>query len=543
MFHLGRVGFLGRFRRSPRLRLSAGTLLFVGSTSSFVYFTGRSELLQLSDEGLPEVYDVEAISSFWSRHPRVIAWRLLEIVGNVLPFVAKTSFDRYRGALKSAEAQEERAKELKELLTNLGPTFIKFGQMLSTRPDLLSQPALTQLQTLCDEVPSFPTPMAREIIRNELGDSAFEAFEDFSDEMKPIAAASLGQVYKLRLKEPKRGVETMALKVQRPDMIRTVSLDLFLMRKYSICVEFVKEIMMKVRILSPRKQFDVELLDCFARGSYLELDYCNEGRNQERFAAELVPMMKNKVRVPKVLWELTSRKVLASEWIEGEQLVQTEPEVIARLVPVGVEAFLRQLLEMGFFHSDPHKANLLVDAQERLVLIDFGLCAQVPQPDTKVMTASIVHLMDGDVPGLLDDSIELGFLPRDVEKDKLLADLEKIFRESKIEKDFTSDYTFKAVEGRRRKFKEVSKELNDIFFNYPFLVPDYFALITRALIVLEGIAVTGNPNFDIFQAAYPYALRRSLEVFDRDDLMQISRSAAGKRTKSWFDFIPSRLSM
>ena len=227
-----------------------------------------------------------------------------------------------------------------------------------------------------------------------------------------------------------------------------------------------------------------------------------------------------------VIWKHTSRKVLTTEWIEGEQLVRSSPEVIARLVPVGVQCFLKQLLDMAFFHADPHPGNLLVDEQGRLTLIDFGLCATVPAPDTRTMTDAIVHLMDGQVPELLDDAIELGFLPKNVNKRSLLSELQRIIEDSKMAENATG-FTAKkyaAIEGRRKKFKEVSRDLNAIFFEYPFLVPDYFALITRALIVLEGIAVVGNPDFDIFSAAYPYALRRSLSL-----------TGQGSNTMRWWD--------
>jgi len=205
------------------------------------------------------------------------------------------------------------------------------------------------------------------------------------------------------------------------------------------------------------------------------------------------------------------------------------------LVPIGVECFLEQLLQWGVFHCDPHAGNLLVDEQQRLVLLDFGLCAEVPRPDTKSITDAVVHLMEGNVEGLLDDAIKLSFLPQDVDKPNLLVELENIFKESRIQalQEF-GDY--QAIERRRKTFKDVSKDLNSVFYRYPFLVPDYFALITRALIVLEGIAVRGDPSFDIFKAAYPYALQYSISTLGAKEAIALGKALAQHGTpepRSW----------
>ena len=161
-----------------------------------------------------------------------------------------------------------------------------------------------------------------------------------------------------------------------------------------------------------------------------------------------------------------------------------------------------------------------------------GLCAEVPLPDTKNMTLAIVHLMQGDVPGLVDDAIHLGFLPQDVDKEKLLPALQKVFDEAQLaikeeaRMEAIQKSKYKAVVTRRKKFLAVSNDLNLIFFKYPFLVPDYFALITRAMIVLEGIAVTGDPEFDLFTSAYPYAFKRAITLFGISNLSEIAKEAA-----------------
>ena len=153
--------------------------------------------------------------------------------------------------------------------------------------------------------------------------------------------------------------------------------------------------------------------------------------------------------------------------------------------------------------------------------------ADVPIQDTRTMTKTIVHLMQGDVPGLVEDAIDLGFLPADVDKTSLVPTLQKVFDSAQlaVTDQVKSGLTYKAIQGRRKKFWAVSFDLNKIFYLYPFLVPDYFALITRAMIVLEGIAVTGDPEFDLFKAAYPYSLSRAIQLFGYSGVVSIAREA------------------
>ena len=266
------------------------------------------------------------------------------------------------------------------------------------------------------------------------------------------------------------------------------------------------------------------LLDAFAKASLLELDYLNEAENQKLFKRELEKRMKGRIYVPKVYDELTTRKVIVSEWIDGEQLAKSDSETINRLTPIGVECYLTQLLEIGYFHADPHPGNLLVTPDGQLAVIDFGLCASVPLPDTRTMTLAIVHLMQGDVGGLVQDAVQLGFLPEDVDKESLQPALQRVYDGAQLADEVTSA-KFKAVARRRKKFWAVSFDLNRIFFEYPFLVPDYFALITRAMIVLEGIAVTGDPEFDLFSSAYPYAFKRAITLFGVKNLSDIAIAA------------------
>jgi len=495
---------------------------------------------KLEKDELPLDYNIEKMEKFFDNRKREIFSRSCEIIAELVPYLCKLIVWEYwiRGKIKDHEGlQQKYAVELREKLTKLGPCFIKLGQAVSIRPDILPSSFLFELQKLCDAVPSYPTKEAIDVIETELGVKVDEIFLDLDVNTKPIAAASLGQVYKLRLKgDPSSSEDSnkdssapgpwVGLKVQRPDMHHYVLRDIYIMRHISRMIQWVKT------TISNQRPYDVALLDTFAGATLKELDYINEAANQTRCKLELEPRLKNQIYVPKVFDKFTTRKVLVSEWIEGEQLAKSSPDVIRRLIPVGVECFLIQLLETGFFHADPHPGNLLVNQAGQLALIDFGLMADVPIQDTKSMTMTIVHLMQGDVPGLVEDAVQLGFLPQDVDRSSLTPVLQKIFDDAQIAvtnqiKD-GAKLQFKAVQSRRKQFWAVSFDLNKIFYLYPFLVPDYFALITRAMIVLEGIAVTGDPEFDLFRAAYPYSLRRAVNLFGYTGIKQIATEAASR---------------
>ena len=362
--------------RSTRLLGRFAAAGAAGTSGLALYLRGaKDEYLAISEDSLPHRYQPLEIAAVWREHPRVAISRMVEICAKSAPLGLHLTVDAATASQSEpAEARESRqqtrASELRSLLVSLGPAWIKFGQMLSIRPDLLPPPAVYELQKLCDAVPSYPTVDALRLIEAELGRPPAEVFDELDERSEPIAAASLGQVYKCRLRE---GGEEVALKVQRPDMIRAVSLDLYLARRYmqaapwpsarrrhaavrlltfqpcrpprsSQAVEWFKtNILTGLLGAADRTPFDVELLDTFARASYLELDYREEARNQRRFADELAPLLGGKVYVPRCHEEGTRRKVLTTEWIQGEQLARSPPDVIKRLTSVGVDCFLTQV--------------------------------------------------------------------------------------------------------------------------------------------------------------------------------------------------------
>ncbi|CAM9813165.1 unnamed protein product [Discosporangium mesarthrocarpum] len=241
------------------------------------------------EDRLPLDYDPEALKAYFSRRPQVSTRRMLQLGRAFTGFVGRYVIDLARG--KTKENEISRAIELRDIITSLGPFYIKLGQALSIRPDILSPGAMVELQRLCDKVPSFDSKIAFQTMETELGRPVEEVFSEITPE--PLAAASLGQ---------------------RTDL--------------------------------------VALLDEFACRFYEELDYVKECENGVSIREDMKHI--KQVVVPRNYPEYTSRRVFVSEWIEGEKLSQSTADDVQDLVNVGVTAYLTQLLDTGFFHADPH---------------------------------------------------------------------------------------------------------------------------------------------------------------------------------------------
>jgi aarF domain-containing kinase len=436
------------------------------------------------EAGLPLSYDPDAIAAFWATRPFAVAQRvvqLLAISGNLLSSFA---WDAFQGRL--AETEVQRACQVREIVTSLGPAYIKLGQALAIRPDLLSPAAMVELQKLCDKVPSFPSDVAMRLIESELGAPHTEFFSELSAE--PIAAASLGQVYKGRLRSTG---ELVAVKVQRPYVLETVTVDLFVLRAVGLRLrEWFPKLVARADL--------VALLDEWASKFFMELDYVNEARNGQRFAEQMAADLPQVV-VPRTFPELTSRRVLTCAWLEGEKLSQSTAADVGDLVSVGVICYLKQLLDTGFFHADPHPGNLIRTPDGRLAVLDFGLMTEIDDDIKFGMVEAISHLIHRDYEAIVRDFVTLDFIPPDTDLKPLLPALTRVFD--------------RALEGGGAKnfnFQELAADLAQITFEFPFRIPPYFALIIRAIGVLEGIALVGNPDFALVDEAYPYISKRLL---------------------------------
>lgn len=487
---------------------------------------GRTPLFQLKR------YDFNAIANHYRFRPWQVIWRALQVALLFTGFVFGLKWDSWRGV--SDRNKFKRAAQIRQILTQLGPTFIKVGQALSTRPDLIRQDYLDELIKLQDQLPPFPTEHAFRIIETELDADIDEIFAQIST--TPVAAASLGQVYRAYLKTG----EEVAVKVQRPNLLPTLTLDLYIMRWAAGWL---------APWLPLNLGHDLTLIvDEFGTKLFEEIDYLNEGRNAEKFATNF--RNDPSVKVPSIYWRYTSQHVLVLEWINGFKLTDVEgieaagadPNAIIR---IGVTSGLRQLLEFGFFHADPHPGNLFAVPTEnggQMAYIDFGMMDQLEEEAKETLVDAVVHLINKDYVDLAHDFVKLGFLSPGTDIYPIVPALESVLGD--IIGESVGSFNFKTITDR----------FSELMYDYPFRVPAKFALIIRSLVTQEGLALTLDPHFKIVEIAYPYVARRLLtgesprlrrrliEVLFKDGKFQwhrLENMISIARSDSSFDILPT----
>lgn len=429
-------------------------------------------------------YNPQAIIEYYSSRTGEVLKRILTVLKPTLAFVFGLWWDDKRGV--KGKNNQRRAIQLRELLTRLGPAYIKIGQALSTRPDLVPPIYLEELTKLQDQLPPFPNEIAYQFIEEELGAPPDEIYAEISPQ--PIAAASLGQVYKGKLKTG----EEVAIKVQRPDLRDRITIDLYILRRLAAWV--------KARVKRVRSDL-VGILDELGDRIFEEMDYIHEGENAERFF-ELYSHLPD-IYIPKIYWEYTNRRVLTMEWINGTKLTQAQ-EIKAQgidaryLIEVGVQCSLRQLLEHGFFHADPHPGNLLATPDGKLAYLDFGMMSEIKPAQRYGLIEAIVHVVNRDFDALAQDYVKLEFLSPDTDLTPIVPAFGKVFADAQ------------GASVAELNIKSITDDLSELMYEYPFRVPPYYALIIRSLVTLEGIAIYIDPNFKVLSEAYPYVSKRLL---------------------------------
>ncbi|KAK9903264.1 hypothetical protein WJX75_001146 [Coccomyxa subellipsoidea] len=385
-----------------------------------------------------------------------------------------------------------RARQLCNALQSLGPSFVKIGQALSSRPDLLPQIYLETLAELQDRLQPFPTEIALQLIEEELGETASAILSEITPE--PVAAASLGQVYRGRLRSTG---EEVALKVQRPGIGETIAIDMVLLRRLMTAFDASLprlNLPLQLQPLTP-------LVDEFASRLFGELDYVQEGLSAEKFQ-DLYGSVP-RIRTPRIVWAHTARRVLCMEWVDGVKLTDKAAMAAAGLdiidfVDVGIECTLRQLLEHGYFHADPHPGNLLATRAGDLCYLDFGMMSEAPQNARYAIIAHVVHLVNRDYQAMCRDYYTLEFMDRSVDTSPIAPALAAFF-------DNVLDRSVAQL-----NFKAIVDGLGGVLFRFPFRVPAYYALILRSLTVLEGLALQADADYKLLGKAYPYMARRLL---------------------------------
>jgi len=449
----------------------------------------REALRKHQKERLKRAYRLTRMAVYGEKLYGLRLWFFQKFVSLVRRMVLGRETDREKN-------QEKQAVWLKDKLIELGPTFIKIGQSMGTRADLLPLPFVTELGTLVDQVPQFPNDVAFTIIEHELGKKINEVYAEF--DLEPVAAASLGQVYRAKLHTG----EEVAVKVQRPNLEATIKGDLVILKKVANFAERFPQLNENADWTGMLREFDTTIHE--------EMDYRAEALNAEKFRSNFKNW--SNVHVPTIYWNATTHKVLTMEFIHGTKVIDLEEQQRRNISPAKVnrlliKTYLKQLLEDGFFHADPHPGNLLVMDDGRLAFFDFGMVGRItPELQAKMIDA-FFHVVGKDPSGIAQDLIDLDFLKPGTNPNIVRPVVEKMF-------EFHLNLKLKDV-----NFKELTYDLADVMYDYPFRLPSNFTYIMRALMTLEGIGIITDPEFNFFETAKPYAkefmLRREGKDFRR----------------------------
>jgi predicted unusual protein kinase regulating ubiquinone biosynthesis (AarF/ABC1/UbiB family) len=442
--------------------------------------------------------------------------RAFVIFGRLLPFVLAFMWDRRRFLVlgrprrRAAERHRRRAERLTRALAELGPTFIKLAQVFAARADILPEPYLSAIATLTDQVPPLPPGVAERVVREELGRDVSQVFERFEPE--PLAAASLGQVHRAAY----AGREVV-VKVLRPGVEEVVGEDLD--------VSF--RILFLLNLLFPnhRTRAITAIVSEFSKRIRDELDFREEARNAAMLRRNF--QSEPRVVVPEVVTELVTRRVLVLEYVEGtridrlhERLASGELD-LQRLVETVVDAYIKMMLEDGVFHADPHAGNLLIDPQGRLVLLDFGMVLQVERDTRRRLVETVLAAARQDVDGVINGFYELGILDPDVDRGTVRDAAQSLMAVSL--KDETSP----------RQIQRLVEQVLSTFYEWPLMLPSNLVYFGRAGVLVEGIGLRYDPNFNALAMARP-VLDRSAKRLIRGVLEQDPRTRITDWTQEAF---------
>jgi predicted unusual protein kinase regulating ubiquinone biosynthesis (AarF/ABC1/UbiB family) len=412
-------------------------------------------------------------------------WRFFVVVYQFFPLIVAYLRDRRRfivvgGSRRvTKEMQVRRAEVLLNSLLTLGPTFIKLGQLLSTRPDVLPPAYIDVLSSLQDEVPPAPWPEAKEVLEAELG-----PYEDVFDEFdtEAISGASLGQVYRATYNG-----ESVAVKIRRPGIEDLVEADLRVIR-WSLPV--------LIRFIGQTRAFSLEnLADEFTRVIREEMDYRREGRMLEEIRENFAD--NDKIRIPERVDEVSGPRVLTMEYVPGVKISNVD-----RIDELGLDrhelavtldrAYLQMIIEDGVFHADPHPGNLAVQEDGTIVFYDFGMSGRVDPFLQDKIVEFYIAVANQNIDGILDTLIEMGTLSPEADREVMGQVMELAIADARGE------------EIEQYRVQQIFEQVESTIYEFPLRLPRNLALVLRVATVVEGVCVTLDEGFDFITVATDY---------------------------------------
>ncbi len=447
-------------------------------------------------------------SLHWQQSLRSPIIRQLEIFSFTMQFLTFLLWDRLTGANRGKKRQR-RAKWLVDRLMNLGPTFIKIGQSLSTRADLIPLEYIEQLTQLQDRVPEFNSQEAIRVIETELGQPLDNLFASFS--VSPLACASLGQVHRARLLSG----EEVVIKVQRPNLEGLFNLDF----------EVLHRLTRWLNIFSVVKKYNLEAIyQEFFELLFQEIDYIHEGKNADRFRENF----KNypQVKVPLVYWQYTTRKVLTLEYVPGIKVDDRETLLanginVDGIIQLGICSYLKQLLQDGFFQSDPHPGNMAVSQEGELIFYDFGTMFELKSVAKDQMIETFFAILRKDTETVLKTLVYMGLI-------EPVRDLQPV---RNILQFLLDEFRDKPVDVR--VFEQISDQVYLMFKQQPFRLPPQMTFIIKSVTTLDGIARSLDPQYNLLAASQPFVKSLAVSGGTTNTMLTLANQARTFLKQQW----------
>lgn len=447
-------------------------------------------------------------SLHWQQSLRAPIVRQLEIFSFTMQFLTFLLWDRLTGANRGKKRQR-RAKWLVDRLINLGPTFIKIGQSLSTRADLIPLEYIEQLTQLQDRVPEFNSQEAIGVIETELGQTLDNLFESFT--VSPLACASLGQVHRARLLSG----EEVVIKVQRPNLEGLFNLDFELLHRLTRWLN-IFPVVKKYNLEAIYQEF-FELL-------FQEIDYIHEGKNADRFRENF----KNypQVKVPLVYWQYTTRRVLTLEYVPGIKVDARETLLanginVDGIIQLGICSYLKQLLQDGFFQSDPHPGNMAVSQEGELIFYDFGTMFELKSVAKDQMIETFFAVLRKDTETVLKTLMYMGLI-------EPVRDLQPV---RNIVQFLLDEFRDKPVDVRA--FEQISDQVYLMFKQQPFRLPPQMTFIIKSVTTLDGIARSLDPQYNLLAASQPFVKSLAVSGGTTNTMLTLANQARTFLKQQW----------